>query len=273
MSAPQGFFDFTGKTVFVSGAGNVGHGIGNGKAVALLLARRGARIFAVDISADAVAETARLIRAEGGEVETHVSDATQSDQVAHAFETCVERFGGLDILVNNVGGSAPGGAVELTPQQWAAQLDFNLTSAYLGCHHAIPHLLAQGGGAIVNIASIMALRMSAERPHIGYSAAKQGLIGLSKSVAMQHAKSGIRCNTVVPGLINTPLVEARIAKQLSASDLEGFIAKRNAQVPMGQMGSCWDVANAVMFLASREAGHITGTELVVDGGISAALPG
>lgn len=272
VTTAQGFFDFTGRTVFVSGAGNVGQGIGNGKAVALVLARRGARVFAVDIVPEAVAETARLIRAEGGEVETHVADATQSDQVAAALEACVQRFGGLDILVNNVGGSAPGGAAEMTPEQWASQIDFNLTSAYLGCHHAIPHLLRQGGGVIVNIASIMGLRMSAERPHIGYSAAKQGLIGLSKSVAVQHARNGIRCNTVVPGLINTPLVETRIAKQMSASNLQAFMAKRHAQVPMGQMGSCWDVANAVMFLSSHEAGHITGTELVVDGGMSAALP-
>lgn len=269
----RGMLDFTGKVVVVVGAGNVGTGIGNGKATAVQMARRGAKVFAVDIVAEAVEQTVTMIRDEGNEAAMHVADATSSEALSAALEACVATFGGIDVMVNNVGGSAPGGAVEMSEQEWAAQINFNLTSVYLGCKHALPHLLNRGGGAIVNVASIAALRMSAGRPHIAYSAAKQGLVGLSRSVAMQYAARGIRCNTVIPGLINTPLVQTRLTRQLGAANLDDLVASRNAQVPMGQMGTCWDVANAVVFLGSDDAGHITGTELIVDGGISAAMPG
>ena len=265
--------DFTGKTVFVSGAGNVGHGIGNGKAIAIQMARRGAHVFAVDIVPEAVEQTVAMIAAEGHDAVSFIADATSSDAVRSAMAACADTFGGIDIVVNNVGGSAPGGAVEMAEADWDRQLAFNLTSVFLGCKHAIPHLLARGGGAIVNLSSIAGLRMSAARPHIAYSAAKQGVIGLSKSVALQYAGQGIRCNTVVPGLIDTPLVAARLTQQLGATSLADLVAKRNAQVPMGRMGTCWDVANAVVFLASDEAAHITATELVVDGGIAAAMAG
>ena len=114
--------------------------------------------------------------------------------------------------------------------------------------------------------------MSAERPHIAYSASKYGIIALTKSVAMEHAKAGIRCNTVIPGLMHTPLVEHRLVRQLGANDAAALIAKRDAQVPMGKMGDAWDIAHAVLFLVSDEAKHVTGTELLVDGGIGAAMP-
>ncbi len=237
------------------------------------MARRGAKVFAVDIAPEAVEQTVTMIRDEGNVAVSHIADATSSDAVCGALNACVETFGGLDAMVNNVGGSAPGGAVEMSEEDWGKQLTFNLTSTFLGCKHAIPHLLDRGGGAIVNLSSIAALRMSAGRSHIAYSAAKQGVIGLSKSVALQYAARGIRCNAVIPGLINTPLVETRLTGQLGAASFADLVAKRNAQVPMGRMGSCWDVANAVVFLASNDAGHITGTELLVDGGIGAAMAG
>lgn len=263
--------DFTGKTVFVGGAGNVGRGIGNGKAIALLMSRRGANVFAVDIVPDAVEQTALMIRAEGGRVETHLADLTSPVDVHAAMRRCAEVYEGIDVVVNNIGGSAPGGAAEMSESDWDHQIAFNLTSAFLGCKYAIPHLLARGGGAIVNMASVVALRMNENRPHVAYSAAKHGVIALSRSVGIQHAARGIRCNTVIPGLINTPLVEDRLAKQLAVADIEELMARRNAQVPMKRMGTCWDVAHAVLFLASTEAGHITGTEILVDGGIAAAM--
>lgn len=271
MTEIRDYFDLTGRTVFISGAGNVGKGIGNGKAVAILMARRGANIFAVDIVPEAVAETEAMIRAEGGSVRSHVADATDSAAVAAAMQACADAFGGIDVVVNNVGGSAPGGAAEMSEELWNRQIDFNLTSAFLGCKHAIPHLLARDGGAIVNMASIAALRMIPGRTHIAYTASKHGVIALSKSVAIQHAKAGIRCNTVVPGLINTPLIEERLTKQLGSADAASLIASRDAQVPMGKMGNCWDVANAALFLASDAAAHVTGTEILVDGGIAATM--
>lgn len=271
MTEGRGFFDFTGKVAFVGGAGNVGEGIGNGKAISILLARRGAAVFAVDIVPEAAQATVAMIRAEGGRAEAHVADATTSDSVAAAMAACAERFGGIDIVVNNVGGSAPGGAVEMSEDVWDAQIAFNLTSTMLGCKHSIPHLLARGGGVIVNMASIAALRMNAARPHIAYSAAKHGVIALSRSVAVQYAARGIRCNTVIPGLINTPLVAERLTRQLGVADVADLIARRDAQVPQGRMGTCWDVANAALYLAADEAAHVTGTELLVDGGIAAAM--
>jgi NAD(P)-dependent dehydrogenase (short-subunit alcohol dehydrogenase family) len=261
-----------GKVALVTGAGSAGPGWGNGKATAVLLARQGARVFCLDNRAEAAEETLGLITGEGGEARAHVADVTLAAEVEAAVGACVAAFGGLDILVNNVGGSHPGGAESLDEAEWERQIDFNLRSAFLGCKYALPHLKARGRGAIVNLSSIAALRMSAERPHIAYSASKYGIIALSKSVAMEHARAGIRCNTVIPGLMHTPLVEHRLVRQLGANDAAALIAKRDAQVPMGRMGDAWDIAHAVLFLVSDEAKHVTGTELLVDGGIGAAMP-
>jgi NAD(P)-dependent dehydrogenase (short-subunit alcohol dehydrogenase family) len=265
--------DLSGKVAIVTGAGSVGPGWGNGKATAVLLARQGARVFCLDNNPEAVAETVGIIASEGKEGVAHVADVTSSAEFSAAVEACVARWGQLDIMVNNVGGSHPGGAEDMPEEVWERQIDFNLRSAFLGCKFALPHLKRRPRSAIVNLASIAALRMSAERPHVAYSAAKHGVIALSKSVAMRHARDGVRCNTVIPGLMHTPLVEHRLVRQLGANDAAALIAKRDASVPLGKMGDGWDVAHAVLFLVSDEAKHITGTELLVDGGISAASPG
>ncbi|MFC7738145.1 SDR family NAD(P)-dependent oxidoreductase [Roseomonas sp. GCM10028921] len=261
-----------GRVAIVTGAGSAGPGWGNGKATAVILARQGAKVFAIDNREEAVAETVGIIREEGGEATPHVADLTASDEVAEAVAACVRLYGGLDVLVNNVGGSHPGSAESMSEEDWHRQIDFNLGSAFLGCKHALPELRKRGRGAIVNLSSIAALRMSAERPHIAYSASKYGILALTRSVAMEQARHGIRCNTVVPGLMHTPLVEHRLVRQLGANDAEALIAKRNAQVPLGKMGDAWDIAHAVLFLVSDEAKHVTGTDIVVDGGISAAMP-
>lgn len=264
--------DLAGKVAIVTGAGSVGPGWGNGKATAVLLARQGARVFAVDKEPEAAEETLGLIRAEGHDAQAHVCDVTAAAAVEAAVEACVAAFGQLDILVNNVGGSFPGGAEGMAEEDWERQIDFNLRSAFLGCKFALPHLKRRATSAIVNLSSIAALRMSADRPHVAYSASKYGIIALSKSVAIENAKAGVRCNTVIPGLMHTPLVEHRLMRQLGAADAASLIAKRDAQVPTGKMGTAWDVAHAVLFLVSDEARYVTGTEIVVDGGISAAMP-
>ena len=262
-----------GKVAVVTGAGSVGPGWGNGKATAVLLARQGAAVFAIDLQPDAVAETRGVIEGEGGTCVSHRCDMLDSEEVEAAMAVCRDRFGRLDLLVNNVGGSHPGGPVDMPEEVWDRQVDFNLKTAFLGCKHALPVIEAGGkGGAVVNVSSIAGLRMGAARVHSAYSASKAGIIGFSKSVAMAYAGRGIRCNTVVPGLMHTPLVEHRLVRQLGANDAEALIAKRHASVPMGRMGSGWDVAHAVLFLLSDEAKYITGTEIVVDGGISAAGP-
>ena len=162
----------------------------------------------------------------------------------------------------------------MTEEVWDRQIDFNLKTAFLGCKYALPIMVAQGKGAIVNLSSVAGLRndFSSGRVHVGYAASKAGVIQLSRSTAGAYAKKGVRVNTVVPGLMHTPLVETRLAKTVAGNDLAALIAARNAAVPMGRMGDAWDVAHAVLFLASDEARYITGTEIIVDGGITAAMP-
>ena len=263
-----------GKVAIVTGAGSVGPGWGNGKATATLFARQGASVFLVDINPEAVGETRGIIEGEGGTCAVHRADMMIAAEVGAMVQACIDRFGRLDVLVNNVGGSAPGDPVSMTEEVWDRQIDFNLKTAFLGCKYALPIMVAQGKGAIVNIASVAGLRndFSSGRVHVGYAASKAGVIQLSRSTAGAYAKKGVRVNTVVPGLMHTPLVETRLAKTVGGNDVAALIAARNAVVPMGRMGDAWDVAHAVLFLASDEARYITGTEIIVDGGITAAMP-
>ena len=261
-----------GKVAFVTGIGSVGPGWGNGKATAVLLARQGATVFGVDVDPVAAAVTEAIIVEEGGTCRVRHCDMTVSAAVAAAVDECVERFGGIDVLVNNVGGSAPGGALSLTEAEWDAQVEFNLKTTFLGCHHVLPVMVRQGRGVIVNLSSVAGHRQHLGRPHAAYSASKAAIIELSRSIAIEHATAGIRCNSVLPGLMHTPLVEARLAGQLAGGDVAGLLSARDAKVPMKKMGDAWDVAHAVLFLASDEARYVTATELVVDGGYGAATP-
>jgi NAD(P)-dependent dehydrogenase (short-subunit alcohol dehydrogenase family) len=261
-----------GKVAIVTGAGSIGPGWGNGRATAVLLAREGASVFLLDIVETAVAETAEIIRGEGGTVAQTVCDMLVPMQVDRSVRLCLEQFGRVDILVNNVGGSVPGGPLDMAEEVWDQQIDFNLKTAFLGCKYVLPHMIERRAGAIVNLSSVAGLRVLAGRTHTAYSASKAGIVAFSKSVALAHARDGIRCNTVVPGLMHTPLVEARLTKQLGVNDAAALIEQRHAQVPMGHMGDAWDVAHAVRFLVSDEAKYVTATELVVDGGLTAASP-
>jgi NAD(P)-dependent dehydrogenase (short-subunit alcohol dehydrogenase family) len=277
---PEGtnMLDMTGKVAIVAGAGSVGPTgskiWGNGKATAILLARQGASVFLLDVNEEAMAETKAIIDSEGGTCATHRCDMMVAADVQEMVQACVDRFKRIDILVNNVGGSAPGDPVTMTEEVWDRQIDFNLKTAFLGCKYVLPVMVEQGKGAIVNIASVAGMRNDflSGRSHVGYSASKAGVIQLSRSVAGTYAKQGIRVNTVVPGLMHTPLVEYRLARTVGGNDSQKLIDARNAAVPMGHMGDSWDVANAVLFLVSDEARFITATEIIVDGGSTAAMP-
>jgi len=258
-----------GKVALVTGAGSVGPGWGNGKATAVLYAREGARVLAVDVKPEAAAETAAIVEGEGGTCVTFAADVTRSDQVKAAVEACLARFGRLDILHNNAGGSAPGDPVTMAEDVWEAQIALNLTSVFLTCKHAIPAMLEGGGGAIVNVSSIASLRYFG-RDNIAYSAAKAGLHAFTQQLAVRYAAQRIRANTIIVGLMHTPLVAARLLGQYGNGDLDTMVVERNAMVPMGHMGDAWDVARAALFLASDEARYVTGAELLVDGGMSAA---
>ena len=266
-----------GKVAFVAGAGSVGEpgGIGNGKATAILLARQGAKVFGTDLNLAAAEETRAMIEKEGGSCAVRQADMTDSEAVKAAVADCLARFGGrIDILVNNVGGSAPGDAVSMAEEVWDAQMDQNLKSAFLGCKHVIPVMERQGGGAIVNLSSVAGLSHQVDgRTNLAYAAAKSGILGFTRSTAIAFVKKGIRCNAVVPGTMHTPLVEHRLARQLGANDAAALVAKRHASVPIGRMGDDWDIAHAVLFLASDEARYVTATHLIVDGGLTAARPG
>lgn len=265
--------DLTGKVAIVTGAGSVGPGWGNGRATAVLLARQGARVFLIDVADAAVEETRQTIESEGHVGAAHRCDMLDSTGVQEMVQACLDRFGRIDVLVNNVGGSQPGTAATMPEADWDRQIDFNLKTVFLGCKHVLPIMEAQGGGAIVNLSSVAGLRNLAGRAHVAYSASKAGVIQFSRSTAGAYAGIGIRCNTVVPGLMHTPLLEYRLAAQVAGNDATALIQSRNAQVPIGRMGTGWDVAHAVLFLVSDEAGYITGTELVVDGGYTAFGPG
>ncbi len=207
------------------------------------------------------------MRRGGKGIKTFLGDATKSKSVSAMVKACLNAFGRIDILVNVVGGSAPGGAVELSEEGWDRQLDFNLKSVFLACKHVIPVMQRQGGGAIVNIASASGLRWSGSA-QVGYAAAKAGVIQLTRVTAVQYAPQGIRVNCVVPGQLHTPMVEARLAKQRAGGDVKKLLKERLRRIPLGFAGDGRDTANAVLYLASDEARFVTGAEVVVDGGMT-----
>ena len=255
-----------GKVALIVGAGCIGPGWGNGRAAAVLFAREGAKVFAVDKDADAMTETVARI-GNDGEIATHVCDVLDDAQVLAMTEACRKKFGRIDILLNNVGGSAAGGVAEMSEEVFDKQIDYNLKSVFLSCRHVIPVMAEQGGGAIFNTSSSSGVRFTGS-PQVGYATSKAAVIQFSRVTAVQYAGKGIRVNTVVPGQMHTPMVEARLAKQRSGGDIEALLKSRVARIPLGFMGDGRDTANAVLFLASDEARFITGTEIVVDGGMT-----
>jgi NAD(P)-dependent dehydrogenase (short-subunit alcohol dehydrogenase family) len=275
MSTPTSHDDFSytpagrlkGRVVFVSGAGSVGPGWGNGRAIAVRFAEEGAHVFGVDREVARMAETSERIATAGGVLETAECDATSSASVAAAVARCIERFGRIDVLVNNVGGSARGGPVEMAEEVWDAQVDHNLKSVFLTCKHVLPHMSAQGSGNIVNIASTSGIRFTGSA-QVGYAATKAGVIQLSRVLAVQYAPQNIRVNSVVPGQLHTPMVEVRLAGQRAGGDVDKLLEQRQSRIPLPFMGDGRDTAAAALFLASDESRFVTGTEIVVDGGMT-----
>ena len=255
------------KVAIISGAGCVGPGWGNGRATAFRFIEEGAKIFAVDRSESALEETVQRTAELGVKLPTHICDVTDSASVKAMVDACMAKFGRVDILVNNVGGSAAGGPVEMAEEVFDSQVDSNLKSVFLTCKHILPIMEAQSSGVIVNLASTSGIRWTGSA-QVAYAATKAGVIQLSKVVAMQYADKGIRVNSIVPGQLHTPMVEARLASQRSGGDVEKLLEQRLARIPLGFMGDGRDTANAAVYLASDEARWVTGTEIVLDGGMS-----
>jgi NAD(P)-dependent dehydrogenase (short-subunit alcohol dehydrogenase family) len=258
-----------GKIALVVGAGSIGPGWGNGKATAVAFAREGAKVFCADTNLDAAKETTALINREGGEARAHKADVTKAAEVAAMVAACREAYGRIDILDNNVGIAEVGGVVEVSEPEWDRVMAVNLKSAFLAMKHVIPLMLEKGGGSIINISSIAAIRYTGV-PYSTYYASKAALSHLTRTTAVEYAAKKIRVNAILPGLMQTPMVEkaAGLAKSYAGGDIEEMWRVRAKQVPMGFGGDAWDVAWAAVYLASDEARYVTGIELVVDGGVT-----
>jgi NAD(P)-dependent dehydrogenase (short-subunit alcohol dehydrogenase family) len=253
------------KVALVFGAGSSGPGWGNGKASAVLYAREGAAVVAVDIDQTAAETTCDLIREEGGRCIAVQADVTSTEAVANVVHQAVRAFGAIDILHNNVGITSMGDVIEASEESWRRVIDTNLTSAFLTCKHVLPIMLDRGHGAIVNVSSLASIQVNSY-PYISYYAAKAGLNQFTRAIAVQYAARGVRANAVLPGVIDTPLIRTQIAGRYD--NTEAMMKARHAASPMGRMGDAWDVARAALFLASDDAAYITGVCLPVDGGKS-----
>lgn len=258
-----------GKIALVLGAGSSGPGWGNGKATAVAFARAGAKVVCVDLNMEAAQETAKLIADEDGVALALRCDVTRAEDIARVVEQTAAMFGRIDILDNNVGIAVTGGVVELDEAEWDRAFAVNLKSCFLAMKHVIPVMERQGGGAIVNISSIASIRFT-RVAYASYAASKAAMNQLTRVTAAQYAPKKIRVNAILPGLMKTPMVAgtAGLAQAYAGGDVEAMWKARDAQCPMGHMGTAWDVAHAAVFLSSDEAGYITGVELAVDGGLT-----
>jgi NAD(P)-dependent dehydrogenase (short-subunit alcohol dehydrogenase family) len=253
-----------GKVAIIAGGGAAGDGIGNGRAAAILLARAGTRVVVVDLDKAAAERTVEMIRAEGGVAQAIGADLTEDAECRRAVEAALDHFARLDFLDNNIGISSRGSVVDEPQETWQRMMRLNVEAMFLASKHAIPAMRRTGGGAIVNISSISALR---PRGLTIYTTTKAAIIGLTRAMAVDHGKDGIRVNCVAPGPVYTPMVYARGAG-MSAEAREN---RRKASV-LGIEGSGWDIGQAVRFLLSDHARYITGHTLVVDGGVTLRAP-
>jgi NAD(P)-dependent dehydrogenase (short-subunit alcohol dehydrogenase family) len=258
----------SGKIAIVTGAGSSGPGWGNGKAISVLFAREGAKVFAVDVQPETVELTRSIIAAEGGECVSYSADVSQSTEVRDLVRRCVETYGHVDILLNNVGILAVGGPEEISEEVWDRHVNVNVKSMFLTCKYVLPIMQQQPrGGAIVNISSIASIRYTGY-PSVAYNASKGAVNQLTQNIAVQYAAKGIRANCVLPGLMNTPMIREPLRNTYGPGGVDTMIRERDALVPLGKMGDAWDVAYAALFLASDEAKYVTGALLVVDGGLT-----
>ena len=259
-----------GKVALITGLGQShSEGWGIGAAIAVLLARQGAKVFGGNRTLASTTSTKAAIEAEGGTCDVIETDVTSSTSTKALVDACMAKHGRIDILINNVGRSEPGCPATMPETIWDSQVDLNLKSVFLMCQNVLPIMEAQGSGAVVSVASIAGLRYIG-KPQVGYSATKAAIIQLMKTTAVIYAPKGVRLNTVVPGLMDTPYTKGLVSRYATGGQAEEYMNMRNAQVPLGKMGDAWDVANATLFLVSDEARYITGQELVVDGGITSS---
>ena len=254
---------FQDKAVVVTGAGS-----GIGKATALAFGREGAKVVAADVDIASARATSEQIKAAGGQADSLPVDVSVAADVERMVTTTVERLGRLDVLVNNAGVFFQLPVVVVPEEQWDWLMSINLRGVYLGCKHAVPQMVRQGTGVIVNTASIAGLRGFAG--YATYGAAKGGVVQLTKALAVEVARVGIRVNCVCPGIIDTAMMDQGVAQM--GLDKTAFVQLAGAAHPMGRIGRPEEVAAAILFLASDDASFITGIALSVDGGLWAGPP-
>ena len=250
-----------GKVAIITGAGSSGEGIGNGKATAVLFAREGAKVLLVDAVAERAEETLIMIKEEGGEASVFQADVTSAEACRDMVDSAMERYGRVDILDNNVGISHRGTVVDVSEEDWDRVMTVNLKTMVLASKAAIPKMIEGGGGAIVNIASIAGVRAHSRTP---YTASKAGVIGLTISMAADHAEDNIRVNAIAPGLVYTPMAAPRMTPEQRE--------QRRTAAPLQTEGTGWDVGYAAVYLASDEARWVTGVVLPVDAGLLTVTP-
>lgn len=257
------------KVAVVVGAGQTpGETVGNGRATALLFAREGARVLAVDRDLESAQETVDQITGEGGEAHAYRMDVTVPEDVPPMVRGCLQRWGRIDVLHNNVGISLAGGDApidDIEAEAFDRVTAVNLRGMVLTCKHVLPVMREQGGGAVINISSIATV---INYPYVAYRTSKAGVVAFTEQLAISQAAFGIRANVILPGLMNTPMaIENRVGR--NGATREQVVAERDSHIPLRRrMGSAWDVAHAALFLASDEASFITGAVLKVDGGQS-----
>jgi meso-butanediol dehydrogenase/(S,S)-butanediol dehydrogenase/diacetyl reductase len=246
------------KVAIITGAG-----AGIGRAAVLLFAREGARVLAVDLHAATGEETAELARGSGGEAVFHRADVSQSAGAAGMARAAADRWGRLDVLFNNAG-IVLGGTAESTEEAaWEQTMAVNLRGVFLGCKYALPYMRRQGAGVIINTASVAGLVGVKDRA--AYSASKMGVIGLTRSIAIDFIADGIRANAICPGTVDSPSLRGRMA---AAADPEAARAAFIARQPMGRLGTAEEIAHLALYLASDESAYMTGADLVIDGGLA-----
>ena len=258
-----------GKNALVMGAGSAGEGWSNGKAVAVQFAREGASVLCFDINRDAAEETAEIIRGEGGKAVALGGNASVAADVKRAVDNCLEVFGSIGILHNNVGIVVSGGVVDLPEEEWDRVFAVNLKSCFLAMKYAIPPMVDNGGGAVVNVSSISSLRYLGSN-YASYYTTKAAMNHLTRVTAAEFAARQVRVNALLPGLMDTPMAAISAVKNhgVTEDDIDEAWRRKAERVPMGCMGDAWDVAKAAVFLASDDSRYITGVSLVIDGGLT-----
>lgn len=260
--------DLKDRTCVVMGGGSVSPGWGIGKAISVAYARAGGKVAVCDRILSAAESVVDVIRGEGGAAEAFEVDAADEKSVAGVVAAIRARFGSIDVLHNNIGIGKAGDSGNTSGADWQRISDANLLSVHLATQAVIPHMKENRRGVVLTTSSVGSLRYLGF-PHLAYNVTKAAANHFSRLVAAEYAEFGIRANTLVVGLMDTPRIRVTLKNSAYGSSEEDMLARRNKQVPLGFMGDAWDVAHAAVFLASDKARYISGAELVIDGALTA----